>query len=244
MVLESILQTIRADVMRILAISDVHYPRFAEDFKTAIKNHECPDLFLMAGDMINRGDADGYTDILNVIEDQFGTDLRIVGCFGNEEYAEVRKRIFAIIRQRMELLDEKSLTLTFDELKIGIVGTQGSLDKPTSWQRENIPGIREKFARRADRASTLLKKLVGSVDRRILLMHHSPCTETCQGEDIRSFAWLGSRKFYTVVKTEQPDLVIHGHVHNSIVHEAEVGATLIRNVALPAVGDLTKLDLW
>ncbi len=230
--------------MRILAIADVHYPRFAEAFKTAIKHHELPDLFLMAGDMVNRGDADGYVDILNIIEDQFGTDLIIVGCFVNEEYSEVRDRIITIIGKRMELLDEKSLTLTIDGLKVGIVGTQGSLDKPTSWQKENIPGIREKFARRANRASTLLKKMVGTVDRRILLMHHSPCTETCEGEDIRSFAWLGSRKFYTVVKTEQPDLVIHGHVHNSIIHEAKVGATLIRNVAFPAVGDLTKLDLW
>ncbi len=230
--------------MRILAISDVHYPRFAEAFTTAIKNHERPDLFLMAGDMVNRGEADGYIDILNILEDQFGTGLIIIGCFGNEEYAEVRKRILTVIEKRMEILDEKSLTLTIDGVKIGIVGTQGSLDKPTSWQKENVPGIKEKFARRANRASTLLNKMVGTVDRRILLMHHSPCTETCKGEDIRSFAWLGSRKFYTVVKTVQPDLVIHGHVHNSIVHEAKVGATLIRNVALPAVGDLTKLDLW
>ena len=230
--------------MKILAISDVHYPRFAEAFTSAIKNHERPDLFLMAGDMVNRGDADGYVEILNIIDDQFGDDMRIVGCFGNEEYSEVRKKIVAIVGTRMEMLDEKSLVLTFEGVKTGIVGTQGSLDKPTNWQKEHIPRIREKFARRANRASTLLKKMVGTVDRRILLMHHSPCTETCEGEDVRSFAWLGSRKFYTVVKTEQPDLVIHGHVHNSIVHEAKVGATLIRNVALPAVGDLTKLDLW
>ena len=230
--------------MRILAISDVHYPRFAEEFRTAIKHHERPDLFLLAGDMVNRGDADGYTEILNIIEDQFGTDSVIIGCFGNEEYSEIRNRICKIIGNRMEFLDEKSLVLPVDGLKIGIVGTQGSLDKPTSWQKANIPGIRDEFGRRANRASTLLKKMVGTVDRCILLMHHSPCTETCAGEDIRSFAWLGSRKFYTVVKIEQPDLVIHGHVHNSIVHEAKVGATLIRNVALPAVGDLTKLDLW
>ena len=56
--------------MRILAISDVHYPRFAEAFKSAIPNHERPDLFLMAGDMVNRGDADGYVD-------RFGQSLEV-----------------------------------------------------------------------------------------------------------------------------------------------------------------------
>ena len=74
-------------------------------------------------------------------------------------------------------------------------------------------------------------------------MHYSPCIETCQGEDLRAFAWLGSRKFYTVINNTQPDLVIHGHVHNSVIHEAKVGATIIRNVALPAVKKITVLEI-
>jgi Icc-related predicted phosphoesterase len=74
-------------------------------------------------------------------------------------------------------------------------------------------------------------------------MHYSPCVETCEGEDKRSFGWLGSRKFYKVIELTNPDLVIHGHVHNSTVHEAKIGATLVRNVALPAVGNITILDI-
>ncbi len=75
-------------------------------------------------------------------------------------------------------------------------------------------------------------------------MHYSPCLETCVGEDERSFAWLGSRKFYRVVEQHSPDLVIHGHVHNSTKHKAMIGTSLIRNVSLPAVGSITELDLW
>jgi Icc-related predicted phosphoesterase len=75
-------------------------------------------------------------------------------------------------------------------------------------------------------------------------MHYSPCLETCEGEDLRSFAWLGSRKFYKVVEEQQPDLVIHGHVHDAIVHEAKIGSSIVRNVSLPAVKDITELVLW
>jgi len=141
------------------------------------------------------------------------------------------------------MLDEKSTVVKIDQIRIGIVGTQGSLDKPTSWQKKNMPGIKDEFGRRAERAESLLKRIRSKSDYRILLMHYSPCIETCEGEDRRAFSWLGSRKFYTVIKSVQPELVIHGHVHNSVIHEAKIGATLIRNVALPAVRKITALEI-
>lgn len=144
----------------------------------------------------------------------------------------------------MLFLDEKSTIVESDGLKIGIVGTQGSLDKATSWQRRNIPSVKGVFERRAKRAESLLKKIEKQVDRRILLMHYSPCLETCEGEEEKEFSWLGSRKFYKIIVKQQPDLVIHGHVHNSVRHEVQIGKTLVRNVSLPAVGSITSIDLW
>ncbi|MHA2423818.1 MAG: metallophosphoesterase family protein [Candidatus Thorarchaeota archaeon] len=229
--------------MKVHAVADVHYPRFAEAFTKALSSLEPPDLFLLAGDIVNRGTAEEFPRVLDAIENELGNNFPIVGCFGNEEYSEVRGQIFNYVEGRMTLLDEKSTIISYNSKKIGIVGTQGSLDKPTAWQKRNIPGIKDTFERRAGRAESLLKRLANDVDYRILLMHYSPCIETCKGEDHRSFAWLGSRKFYTVICNVEPDLVIHGHVHNSEVHEAKVGATIVRNVALPAVGQITQLEL-
>ena len=210
----------------------------------ALAQHEHPDVFLFAGDMINRGNAEEYVTVLDHIEKTLGSTFPIIGCFGNEEYNEVRKDIVSIVGNRMILLDEKSYILEAHGLKIGIVGTQGSLDKATSWQRRNIPSIKGVFERRAKRAASLLKKMKGKVDHRVLLMHYSPCLQTCEGEDEKAFSWLGSRKFYSLVVEHQPDLVIHGHVHNAIRHEVTIGSTLIRNVSLPAVGSITELNLW
>jgi Icc-related predicted phosphoesterase len=144
----------------------------------------------------------------------------------------------------MLFLDEQSTVIKSDDLKIGIVGTQGSLDKATSWQRRNIPSVKGVFERRAKRAESLLKKMDTKVDHRILLMHYSPCLETCEGEDDKAFSWLGSRKFYKIVMRQQPDLVIHGHVHNSVRHEAMIGNSVVRNVSLPAVRSIVSLELW
>ncbi len=229
--------------MKILAVADVHCPRFLIEFKQSLALQSTPDLLLFAGDMVSRGKAEEYTTILDLIDARLGTGFPIVACFGNEEYNEVRKEILSIVGDRMLFLDEKSFTFQVRTEAIGIVGTQGSLDKATTWQRRNIPSIKGIFERRAKRAASLLKKIDKKVDHKILLMHYSPCLETCVGEDERAFSWLGSRKFYNVVLNQQPDLVIHGHVHNAIKHSAKIGATSVYNVALPAVGGITELNL-
>ncbi|MHA2004119.1 MAG: metallophosphoesterase family protein [Candidatus Thorarchaeota archaeon] len=230
--------------MKILAVADVHSPRFHEEFKLELSTHSEPDLFLMAGDMVHRGIADEIVRVLDTIEDALGLGFPIIGCYGNEEYAEIRKTLVKLVEGRMTFLDEKSSSVKSDGKTIGVVGTQGSLDKATTWQRRNIPGVKRVFERRARRASSLLKGLMKKADHTILLMHYSPCLETCEGEIDKAFAWLGSRKFYSVVEKRQPDLVIHGHVHNSWTHEATIGRTLVRNVAFPAVGTVTELNLW
>jgi Icc-related predicted phosphoesterase len=229
--------------VKILATADVHSPRFIEGFRESLQTVHRPDMFLLAGDMISRGQVEEYLNVLDSIEAAFGKGLPIIACFGNEEYSEVRKQLVSLVGDRMVFLDEKSMTLEVNEITIGIVGTQGSLDKATSWQKRNIPSWRGVFERRARRASSLLRKFRGQVDKTILLMHYSPCLETCEGENERAFSWLGSRKFYRVVMEQQPDLVIHGHVHNSTRHSAQLGPTLIHNVAFPAVGHITEIDL-
>ncbi|MGY5860910.1 MAG: metallophosphoesterase [Candidatus Thorarchaeota archaeon] len=229
--------------MRILAVADVHSPRFLDEFTASLDGQSAPDLLLMAGDMINRGAANEFPRILDVIENKIGCSFPIISCFGNDEYSEIRNDLVSRLRDRVTFLDEKSMTLEVDGKIVGIVGTQGSLDKPTDWQRRNIPNVKRVFERRAERAGALLRKILPIVDQTILLMHYSPCTDTCSGEDDRSFAWLGSRKFYTLISNLQPSLVIHGHVHNSTTHEASIGTTVVRNVSFPAVGSITQIQL-
>ncbi len=229
--------------MQIIAVADVHSPRFMDGFVRSLRAQSPPDLFLVAGDMIDHGSAEEFLRIIDVIHNYLGTGFPIVACFGNEEYSEVRAEIIRLVGDHVTFLDERSVTICIDGLTVGIVGTQGALDRPTEWQKRHQPNVRDLFIRRAERAASLLRELRPITDRRILLMHYSPCHETCYGEERRYFAWLCSRRFYEVVIREKPDLVIHGHVHNSRVHRTTVGRSIVTNVAFPATGQLTTLEL-
>ncbi len=229
--------------MLITAVADIHSPRFMDEFVRSLRSHKAPDLFLIAGDMIDRGTSSEFPKVLDAIQYHLGGGFPIIACFGNEEYTEVRPQIIDLVGNRMTFLDERAVIINANGLIVGVVGTQGSLDRPTEWQKMHLPNVRHLFRRRADRASYLLRRLAPFVDRRILLMHYSPCRDTCKGEDERYFAWLFSKKFHDVVVKERPDLVIHGHVHNSIVHEAKIGQSIVRNVAFPATKCLTKIEI-
>ncbi|MBE0526797.1 MAG: metallophosphoesterase, partial [Candidatus Thorarchaeota archaeon] len=128
--------------MKILAVADVHCPKFLPEFKKSLAQLSSPDVFFFAGDMINRGNASEYLTVLDSIENAMGSGFPIIACFGNEEYNEVRKEIVSIVGDRVLFLDEKSTVINNGPSEIGIIGTQGSLDKATSWQRSNIPSIK------------------------------------------------------------------------------------------------------
>jgi len=230
--------------MRIAAVADIHSPRYVREFEQALASCATPDLFLLAGDIIDQNAAAEYPRVVSLIRDSLGSSFPIVGCFGNQEYTETRKDISALVTPEAILLDEKDLILTVDDTRVGIVGTQGSLNEPTSWQRRNIPRVRMEFERRAQRAEMLLQRVRPRVDRVILLMHYGPCADTCRGESEQSLPWVWSKRFQEVVEKERPDLVVHGHAHRSVVHEAWIGETLVLNVSFPAVGRITEIRLW
>lgn len=238
-------------VMRIGAFGDLHGDHFMELLIPSRGDLADIDLLLLAGDIADKDDIDSFTSVLELIRGN--TDAQIISVFGNEEYSqnheEYRKR-FAIT-----FLDDEHLSLDVGDMEIRIVGTQGSLDRPTWWQRTHLPGIWQKCRERVERVSELLVR--GDEDILILLMHYSPTYLTLEGESETRFQEMGSRMFKEVINLRKPNLVLHGHAHGRSV-EAEVyhrqtsledfGRTRKRipvlNVALPLVGGVTLLEIW
>ena len=52
-----------------LAVGDVHCPRYLPEFIQSLEQFSAPEVFLFAGDMINRGKAEEYVTVLDVIEE-------------------------------------------------------------------------------------------------------------------------------------------------------------------------------
>ena len=223
--------------MLIACVSDVHSPQYFDEFVRAMDNLRIkPDLFLMAGDMIDRGKTEEFEKIHNVL---FGKIYcPIVACFGNNEYAQLREEMKEKYPD-IKFLDDESLVLEIQGMRVGIVGSTGSLDRPTTWQKKNIPDIEKIYEERVKLVDKLLAEL--KADFKILLIHYSPTYKTLEGEDPRFYPNLGSQRYEKVLVERKPDLVIHGHSHNGI-KKAWIDTVPIFNVAFPANKEIVVID--
>ena len=207
--------------MIIAATGDVHSPRHFDMFLRAIDDLEAsgtrPHLFLITGDMIHRGEIGEYDKVYNAF---FGkVSCPIVACFGNNEFTEHREGLKQRIRG-IRFLDDQSITIPLKlpgasrEYFVGIVGTTGSLETPTPWQRANVPNIARIYEERITMVERHLSNL--RADFRILLMHYAPTYKSLEGENPRFYTSMGWNVYENVLIRQKPDLVLHGHSHRGL----------------------------
>ncbi|MCS7103373.1 MAG: metallophosphoesterase [Candidatus Korarchaeum sp.] len=214
--------------MRILGLSDVHAPVFLKELKEASDRCGDADLLLLAGDIVDRGRIEYYGEVLDILS---STGAKIVAVFGNDEFDdlkdELRKNLANVL-----FLDDESIVLRIDETTIGIVGSRGSLELPTVWQRRKIPNIERLYEDRVRFIGEMLRKLRNKVYITILLTHYATTTKTLRGENPRAWRYLGHRGFEKYLQNGLVDIAVHGHSHNG-TRFATIGRGAIYNVAFP-----------
>lgn len=225
--------------MRIAAVADVHSPKFLLEFRESLSELRNPDLFLLAGDIVNFGKASEYSNVIGAIDLQLDPSIPIIACFGNEEFAGIRNDILESTRDRVTFLDDEAITFNHGRSKLGIVGTHAPFQSPGGSTDVDSADIRKAFESRAKRLSRILKDVARKVDDTVLLMHYSPLSENVEGLDVDSFSWWISQATESV----QPDLIIHGHVHNPTRTSGTIGQTRVFNVAFPAREKVTEIIL-
>lgn len=221
--------------IRIAAVGDVHSPRFLTEFHSALARCQKPDLFLFAGDMVSRGKADEFCNVIEAVTSKYGIDLPIVACLGNEDPHMAQNELQDIVENRIVFLEDESTIIDIRGTKIGLVGisaTRITQHKPHS---KNVDSLKTFIEARASRLTKLLQSTSKLSDAVILLMHFSPLLEN----DPDKFSSLVS----DAVTTSAPDFIIHGHVHDATRKKIEIGATTIMNVALPLAGSITELNI-
>ena len=215
--------------MRIAAVGDIHCPRFFPLFERSLLEIEKPDVFLFAGDIVNRGKANEYPVVVDAIDSVHGR-VPIIACFGNEDNELYHEhQIIELIGDRVTFLDDATVSLSIRDSILGVVGV--SIVKEKVKDVETMQAI---FEGRARKISNFLHELTDVSDYTVVLSHYSPLVET---ETV--FSWW----FEKAVKNIRPSLIIHGHVHNSSRNRVVVESTPVYNVALPAVGSITEIVL-
>jgi Icc-related predicted phosphoesterase len=221
--------------VKVAAIADVHSPRYLDEFDKALSRCAPPDLFLFAGDMVNRGASEEYLKVLEAIDTHLGLNFPIISCLGNEDPTDIKEQTYQVTGERITFLNDSSITIKISGSRITIVGLSPSTNYQLDAQSTNFPEIQSTFEVRTTRLTHLLQDATSSSDHTILLMHFSPLLEN----NPREFSsWISN-----AVTNHPPLYIIHGHVHDATRVKVKIGATNIMNVALPVTGSITKLVL-
>lgn len=223
--------------LRIAAAGDIHSPKYLDLFAEALSRMGKADLFLLAGDLVYKNDHTQLTPLLETLRRFHGGE--VLACFGNEEYLQDRKKYLELGAPRW--VEDEAVVLEVRGTRVGVVGSQGSLSRPTYWQRTHLPGIARIYSERVKLLDRLLRELDAEV--KVVLTHYSPTFATVKGEDPDSWPEIGNRKLEEVIARRQPDLWIHAHAHRASVLETSLGRTLVVNASLPARREIYVTDL-
>jgi Icc-related predicted phosphoesterase len=233
--------------MRILAVADIHGDKHLDALRARLEGCPSVDLVLLAGDITERNDLEAFGRVLTAV--QGATDAPIICVFGNEEWSESHdeyRKAFPIT-----FLHDEATFFEAGGVTVKVVGSTGSLDTPTWWQRTHLPNIYREYATRIK----VLDDLLAPHDFRILLTHYAPTYRTLVGEGESYWDQLGSRRLEEVILRRRPELVIHGHAHKGTAYaELRTEQTTlldfsrgrvipVHNVAFPVRQDVTILDI-
>ncbi|NPA97974.1 MAG: metallophosphoesterase [Crenarchaeota archaeon] len=229
--------------MKIAATADIHSPKYLSLFIKSLKElEENPDVFVLAGDIVYKNKIEMLRPVIESIRRNLG-DIRIIGVFGNEEYRDYEEKY---IQRYPEIvwLNDSYVILEINGLKTGFIGTRGALDRPTTWQLKNMPGIQEYYDSlpgRIEEIAYTLQRL--NIDKMVLISHYGVTYRNLRGEPRHVWPHLASRKFEKIVEKGLFDLVIHGHAHNAVIDKVLIGKTPVYNVSLPARKKIVMIEL-
>ena len=231
-------------------VGDVHSPKYLPEFSSAIKKYKNKsfDLFILAGDTIHKGFIKGFNLVAEILNEHI--TCPILACFGNEDYIELEEDFISQFGEYISFLNDSSSALLIKGKKIGVIGTRGVLDKPTSWQAANIPNILEIYEQRLQTIDKLLnefesKKESNELDYSLLVSHYAVGYSLLVGEKMHVYPLLGSKRFENVLLSHEnlPTVVIHAHGHNATKFRSTLGPHVLFNVSFPATHSITAFSL-
>lgn len=198
--------------MRIAAVGDIHGHENLEPFREDLARLGPVDLLLLAGDTTERNDLEAFGEVLDAIRERVTAPIWAV--FGNNEYDHDRPTYIArhASPHGVRFLQDESAVFEAHGQSVRIIGSLGSLDRPTYWQRRNLPHLEGEYRRRIE----TLDRLLAGGDPRVLLTHYPPTHVTMGGEKEAWRPELGCKALEPVLLRHRPTLVLHGHIHRGI----------------------------
>ncbi len=223
-------------MVKIACMGDIHSPIYIPEISKHVKT-TCEGnikLFLLAGDIVERGRYLEANIVKKAFKPCLDNGVKIISVFGNDDFIQVQENIKRILNEFFWLEDE-SIQIELGDVLLNIFGTTGCIDELTSWQKKNLPWLKDVFEERISKLEEFLRRPKRPNETRILLTHYPPTYKTLVGEPRFAWSQMGCRKMeQAILKHGSLDYVIHAHAHKSVRLEDKIGNTLVVNVSFPA----------
>lgn len=224
------------DVVRLAAISDVHYSKSGQgalqSLFAQITDHA--DVLLLCGDLTDYGLAEEA----KVLARDLTVSLKIpvIGVLGNHDYESGQEQeIVKILSEAgVRLLDGDSHELH----GIGFAGVRGfcggfGRGALGAWGEKVIKAFVHEAVEEALKLETALARLRN--EQRIVLLHYAPIRATVEGEPLEIYPFLGSSRLEEPLARYDVTAVFHGHAHRGAPEGKTAGGIPVYNVALPVL---------
>jgi Icc-related predicted phosphoesterase len=251
-------------VIRVAAVGDVHVglddagtlaPVFAE-------LPICADVLVLAGDLTRHGDPAEAAVLAGELAD---VGVPVLAVLGNHDHHMDRGDEVAAALERgadVRVLEGATAVLDLANVhdprdahdglrgagsRIAIVGAKGFGGgfAGACGTEFGEPEMKAFIRHTRERAEVLERELArahaSGADATLVVLHYSPARDTCLGEPLEIFPFLGSYLLGEAIDRQGADLVVHGHAHHGSERATTPGGVPVRNVARPLIGTAWRL---
>jgi Icc-related predicted phosphoesterase len=189
------------------------------------------DVLLLCGDLADHGTEE---EARVLVKELSAVHIPMIGVLGNHDFQsgsdEVVSRI--LVDAGVQILDGDAVEV----LGVGFAGTKGFVG---GFGRGTLgpwgePAIKMLVQGAIDE-SLKLESALGRLrsERRIAVMHYAPVRETCLGEPVEIYPYLGCGRLEEPLHRFPVDAVFHGHAHHGALEGKTSNGIPVYNVALP-----------
>jgi Icc-related predicted phosphoesterase len=219
--------------VRIAAVGDLHVRKTSAGQIAPLLSHvnDMADVLLLCGDLADHG----LEEEARVLAKELAlVRIPMIGVLGNHDYQS--NAVDAVTRiladAGVQLLDGDAVEV----LGVGFAGTKGFVG---GYGRGTLgpwgePAIKH-FVQEAIDEALKLEAALGRLrtEKRVAIMHYAPVRETCVGEPVEIYAYLGCGRLEEPLHTYPVDVVFHGHAHHGTPEGRTQNGIPVYNVALP-----------
>jgi Icc-related predicted phosphoesterase len=228
-----------SDVVRIAAMSDMHYSRTSAGTLHAVFQQvtETADVLVLCGDLTDYG----LVEEAKLLAKDLTSTLKIpaVGVLGNHDFeAGQETEIAKILTDAgVRMLDGE----TYEIHGVGFAGVRGfcggfGRGALGAWGEPIVKQFVHEALQEVLKLESALARL--KTVHRIALIHYAPVRDTVEGEPLEIYPFLGSSRFEEPLTRYSVSAVFHGHAHRGSAEGRTSSGIPVFNVCLPLLKTL------